>query len=79
MKQKQLTAHYEMTNAITGSKHWYYVIRKKAGFTREQIYEKFLFDLKHFPAYKDKQFYVSSDIIIMDYRGYQIDEIKVKL
>lgn len=76
---KQLTASYEMTNTITGAKQWYYVIRKKAGFTREQIYQKFLADIKGFPAYQNNVMYVSSDIIITDYRGYQIEEIKVKL
>lgn len=79
MKQKQLTASYEMTNCITGSKHWYYVIRKEAGVTREQIIERFKYQLAHFPAYQDKNFYVSSDIIVTDYRGYQVEEIKVNL
>lgn len=78
-RKKQITAHYEMTDSITGSKHQYYVIRKRAGFTSEHIYEKFLNDLKNFPAYQEKLFYVSSPIIILNNKGHQIDEIKVNL
>lgn len=74
---KQLTASYQMTNAITGSKHWYNVIKKKSGVTRNKIQEKFWKDINNFPAYVNGIFYISSDILITDYKGRLVDEISV--
>lgn len=73
--ENKLTASYEMTNAITGSRHWYNVIKKKAGVSRDEIQKKFWQDLNAFPAYVEGLFYVSSSILITDYRGRLIDEI----
>lgn len=75
---KKVTASYEMTNSITGSRQWYYVVRRQIA-SREQIETKFKAELNAFPAYQSKQTYVSSPIIVTDYRGFQIEEIKVNI
>jgi hypothetical protein len=75
--KNQLTATYEMTNVKTGTKHFYNVIRKKKGFTNDQILKKFNDDLQNFCAFKDGLFILSSDIIVTDYRNKLVNVIKV--